>query len=127
MTTQTVLADGLFDTINGLTGQGTEAIIGVIGAIAVFVVARQFIQGGMVAGLVACALGGIVWWGASSMDFFKDQAGETVEKSAPAEAFADPTQVASTIADLHSIDPAATPGLSTTAHVYLLTARGAAA
>lgn len=79
--TQIVLADGLIDTFNGLTGDVIKALLTVGGGFAVYMVLKEFVRGGLVAGIVAVVGGGAILWGLNNMDFLSEQTGETVENS----------------------------------------------
>ncbi len=76
-----LMADGLIDTGTNLTHQIEKGVISAISAYVVFRVLQEFVRGGMVAGLIALVLGGAIFWGAGHMDFFKDQAGKTVDSA----------------------------------------------
>lgn len=75
------MAEGLIDTGTNLTHQIEKGIIAAVGAAVVFKVLQEFVRGGMVAGILALVLGGIVYWGAGHMDVFKDKTGETVNNT----------------------------------------------
>ncbi|ROZ88096.1 hypothetical protein [Gordonia sp. OPL2] len=79
--TQIVLADGLIDTFNGLTGDVIKALLTVGGGFAVYMVLKEFVRGGLVAGIVAVVGGGAILWGLNNMDFLSEQTGETVKNS----------------------------------------------
>ena len=79
--TQIVLADGLIDTFNNLTGDVIKALLTVGGGFAVYMVLKEFVRGGLVAGIVAVVGGGAILWGLNNMDFLSEKTGETVENS----------------------------------------------
>lgn len=98
-----VLSAGLIDTFNGLTGDVVKALLTVGGGFAVYMVLKEFVRGGLVAGIVAVVGGAAILWGLNNMDFLSDKTGETVKNSSLAAPAPGPTDTARGVV-LHAVD-----------------------
>lgn len=79
--TQVVLAEGLIDSFNSLANDVIKAILTVVGGVVVYMVLKEFVRGGLIAGIVAVIGGGVILWGTHNMEFLSEKTDETVKNS----------------------------------------------